>query len=174
MGIGHLQGTPWHIEYLKKNETDKEEKRRHKNRCKFYKHYNECELINIHDRCFGSNNCLDYKEKPELKEKNKFEPIDVDKEKQKKKIKQLKSKSEKPKNKKKHKFGIGRSFELEDINTGEIIKYTLVKKEDEDIFNDKIRVDSPLALKVAQANKNELICIETKYFKVEFRVIKIL
>ena len=157
---------------MKKDEFDKEEKRRHKNRCKFYIHYNECKLTNIHDRCFESNNCRDYKEKPELKEKNNFEPVDVDKEKLNKKINQIKSKNEK--RKKIQKFRIGLSFELEDTKTGEVIRYTVVKKEDKDIFDDKITADSPIALKVAQAHKNDLIHIETKYSKVEYKLLKII
>lgn len=169
MGISRLQGTPWHIEYLKKDESSKDEKRRHKNRCKFYKHYNECKLTNIHDRCFGSNNCRDYIENPELKEKN-FEPIDVDKEKRQKRIAQLQAKNEK--HKKIRKLKIGDSFELEDIKTGEVLRYIVVKKENEDIFNDKITADSPLALKVAQAKKNDLIYIDTKYSKVEYKLLK--
>ena len=54
------------------------------------------------------------------------------------------------------------------------MQYTVVKKDDEDIFDDKITSDSPIALKVAQAHKNDLIHIETKYSKVEYKLLKII
>lgn len=168
MGISQLQGTPWHIEYLKKDEDDKEEKRRHKNRCKFYKHYNNCKLINIHDRCFGSNNCRDYEEKTKENGK-KFEPIDIDRENQKKKIAKIKAKSEKQK--KVIKLKVGTSFKVKDVKTNEIIEYTIVSKEDEDIFDCKITADSPLALKVAQSKNRDLIFIETKNSKIIYRLL---
>lgn len=171
MGVSQLQGTPWHIEYLKKDEADKDEKRRHKNRCKYYKHFNKCKLTNIHDKCFGSNNCRDYKEDLELKEKNKFEPVDVDKEKQRKRLAQIQAKNEK--SRKVHKLKVGLSFELEDLQTGELIKYKIVEKDDEDIFDNKITADSPIALKVAQVGKDDLINIETRNSKIEYKLIKV-
>lgn len=53
MGVSKLQGTPWHIENLSKNDD-----RRHKAWCIYYKNGN-CSHYNY--KCPGSKNCTKYK-----------------------------------------------------------------------------------------------------------------
>lgn len=58
MGVGRLQGTPWHSEYLKMREGDK---RRDKRRCKHHEADDQCRRAGT--KCFGSSHCSHYKEK---------------------------------------------------------------------------------------------------------------
>lgn len=57
MGLQSMQGTPWHIETVKKPEDDN---RRHKSRCTFY---NSRKCTHYLYRCPGSAHCDVYKEK---------------------------------------------------------------------------------------------------------------
>lgn len=50
MGISNLQGTPWHIETIRKNES---EPRRHRSRCAYYH-----PLLKINKQCHGSRRCI--------------------------------------------------------------------------------------------------------------------
>ena len=52
MGINKLQGVPWHVETLKKNDD-----RRHKNWCV---HYNKGNCALYDRKCIGSKNCDNY------------------------------------------------------------------------------------------------------------------
>ena len=60
MGVRHLQGTPWHVEKIGREEGDP---RRDKRKCKYYRkgEYNTCEY-NI-DACKGSAHCGNYVER---------------------------------------------------------------------------------------------------------------
>lgn len=62
MGINKLQGVPWHIESLKKND-----ERRHKNWCT---HYNKGKCDLYERKCSGSKNCDNYVDN-ESHERNK-------------------------------------------------------------------------------------------------------
>lgn len=62
MGLQSMQGTPWHIETLKKLEDDN---RRHKSRCKYY---NSEKCSYYYYRCPGSAHCDVYKENDVKKE----------------------------------------------------------------------------------------------------------
>ena len=66
MGVRNLTGSPWHLEYLKKKESDS---RRHRSRCK---HFNQtshsCNILAR--RCYDSSHCSHYFEK-----ERKDEPV---------------------------------------------------------------------------------------------------
>ena len=73
MGVGQLQGTPWHIETLRKGEDDV---RRHRARCVQYEKYDRhCKVFG--DGCHGAANCPYYVEREiieEPKSKSKDKP----------------------------------------------------------------------------------------------------
>lgn len=69
--LGRMQGTPWHIEHMRRKEGDP---RRHKANCvHYYKKHNYCLIRNTD--CMGSAHCMEYKDgkncSPELKNENK-------------------------------------------------------------------------------------------------------
>ena len=56
MGIGHMQGTPWHVEGMNLNEG---EDRRHRSRCIYY---NNHRCTSLGRKCIGSSHCPIYEE----------------------------------------------------------------------------------------------------------------
>ncbi len=56
MGVSNLEGTPWHVERMHREEGDE---RRHKKRCK---HYSQKDNFCTHNilRCKGSAHCDSY------------------------------------------------------------------------------------------------------------------
>ena len=65
MGAGRLQGTSWHVEYLKKDDTDP---RHDKRNCEYYKGNNNCRKRG--DKiCIGGRYCTQYLRKPERTKK---------------------------------------------------------------------------------------------------------
>ena len=52
--LGELQGTPWHIDFVRKSENDP---RRHRSRCSHYQTDKSCSIYGI---CIGSSHCKFY------------------------------------------------------------------------------------------------------------------
>jgi len=53
--VSRMEGSPWHVGYLKMNEWDS---RRDKRDCNYF-HENHCKIHN--ERCIGSSHCPEYK-----------------------------------------------------------------------------------------------------------------
>ncbi len=69
MGINQLQGTPWHLEKVHRNEDDD---RRYKGRCRHYFDSNDhCSLRS--GRCMGSAHCDEYEAMSDAEFKEKQE-----------------------------------------------------------------------------------------------------
>lgn len=62
MGVKHMQGIPWHIEYLNRCVQEKTESKHSKSKCVFYfKKENACRMLG--SCCYGVRYCTSYSEK---------------------------------------------------------------------------------------------------------------
>lgn len=141
MGVRHLGGSPWHIEYASVEREDNE-KRRDKRNCRYYSKNNRCFYEKMY-YCCGSSKCEVYSEKDNIVTKKS-------------------SKSEKVesyiiKNHDEKRLKVGSKIKLKDLEDNEILFFEIVKKQDEDFIENKICADSPLAKEVVKAKINDTI-----------------
>ncbi|MDO5301236.1 MAG: GreA/GreB family elongation factor [Tissierellia bacterium] len=136
MGIGHLQGSPWHVEFAKVEH----EGRRHKSRCIYYRHRDLCGYGDA-IYCCGSGQCDVYVEGNRPIKKRAPSPW-VQPPKKKKPIRTL---------------PLGSKFRARDVNSGQTLLFEIVAREDEDFIACKITQKSPLALEVAKSKVGETI-----------------
>ncbi len=152
MGVNRLNGSPWHLEYAYANH-EENEPRRHKKRCKYYLHNNECSYEGQY-RCCGSSRCDVYLEKRprsiRTKEKQKYEVTVIKEEKR---------------------LDLGSIIKVKEGKTNEVMFFHIVNKKDEDFLNNKICANSPLAVEVARSEIGDIIQVNDH---AKYKVLEII
>lgn len=141
MGVRHLGGSPWHLEYASV-EHDENEKRRDKRNCRYYSKNNHCFYGKMY-YCCGSSKCEVYSEKDNIVTKKPSNSEKVE--------------SYRIKNHDEKRLKEGSKIKLKDLEDNEILVFQIVKKQDEDFIENKICADSPLAKAVVKAKINDTI-----------------
>lgn len=148
MGVRHMGGSPWHIEYANKNKYGK----RYKTRCRYYRDHEYCKKHK--EKCCGTNICEHYtycskSDKQKILDAERKEFLGIDYE--------SKENSKKVKNKLNNYLKIGSTFTVKDCSNGECIRFKIVEKDNIDIDTNKIDNVSSLAIKVANAKIGDKI-----------------
>ncbi|WP_311564278.1 GreA/GreB family elongation factor [Peptoniphilus duerdenii] len=155
MGIRHLSGSPWHTEYASV-EHEEDELRRDKRKCRYYSSINRCSYGQPYV-CCGSNKCDVYSEKENINTKkqansNKIENYN------------LKNYNEK-------RLKIGSKIKVKHLGFNKVLIFEIVNKNNENFIENKIRVDSPLAIAVAKAKVNEIIQVNER---AKYKILEII
>lgn len=160
-----MQGSPWHIGYVKANDD-----RRHRSRCIYFIPKHGCQLIG---NCCGSSHCSKYKkslhEKRATKIKNTSETYQP---KTKSATHLIKNKVNKNKSVKQNIKGIkvGDTVELLDPIDNFKMKVSIVKKEKVCLEESKISEDSPVGKAVIGKQKGDQVEIFTNE-KIVYQII---
>lgn len=141
MGVRHLGGSPWHLEYASVEREDNG-KRRDKRNCRYYSKFDHCTYGKPYN-CCGSSRCEVYSEKDNIVTKKETNSRKVE-------TYTIKNYNEK-------RLKLGTKIKLKDLVDNEVIFFEIVKKQDEDFIENKICSDSPLALEVAKSKINDTI-----------------
>lgn len=153
MSYNKINGTPWHVGTLKKNDD-----RRHKSRCKYYNSNNSCGYF---EKCIGSSHCQYYRERTPQDEifKNKHDE-------------NSKTNNKKTVNYRKY-FVVGDSFLLLNVDNGELLNYKIVSKANESKSYLKIVCDDPLANKVIRSKVGKRIKVYENKKLQTFEILRI-
>lgn len=153
MSYKKINGTPWHVGTLKKNDD-----RRHKSRCKYFNSNNSCGYF---EKCIGSSHCQYYRERTPQDEifKNKQDE-------------KAKTNNKKNVNYRKY-FLVGDSFLLLNVDNGELLNYKIVSKANESKRYLKIICDDPLANKVIRSKVGKRIKVYENKKLQTFEILRI-
>lgn len=132
MGIKHMSGSPWHIEYGSAKEEG--EKRRHKRRCVFFRKENYCKLHS--EKCCGSGICEHYAENIIMPRGGLFEEDEE------------KEVSIKQSNSPNRSHNIAAWFTVKNIATGRRVYFKIVPKANLKFEDNNIDLDSSFAKEV--------------------------
>lgn len=141
MGVRHLSGSPWHVEY-ESVEREEDETRKDKRRCRYYLNLNRCSYGQPYV-CCGSSKCEVYSEKDNIKNRQQVNSKKIEKY-------NLNIYNEK-------RLKIGSQIKVKHLEYNKVLIFEIVNKEDENFIDNKICVDSPLAIEVAKAKVDDTI-----------------
>lgn len=149
-----MQGTPWHIGYVKAKD-----ERRHRSRCIYFIPKHGCRLIG---NCCGSSHCEKYKEKLDEKENKTADNLDQSCQHKSKgeahRTKNIcnKNNSVKPRNKG---IKVGDTVELFNPIDGFEIKVQIVEKSKACLEEGRISADTPIGKAVLGKRKGDIVML---------------